>query len=347
MTEGELPLRRPPPEERRRSSSAGRAFVVLVLGLGISLLLNAPGVHKRAYNQPDGWERTVAIAFTGPLATLSHDLYLDRARVGVQRLAGRSGDDRIDVDLGIAQATPVPLPSQPPAAKRAFTPEDELRLWVVGDSLVVVPGYAIVRATGASAALRSVGGVDGRIATGLTRPDIFNWFDEIRGRVRELKPGAVILSFGANDDKRYMTGVPDDVEIEAFGDEAWMKEYRRRVGGIFDTINRAGAYAIWIGLPQTRDPEQTRRFDVINAAVAAEALKRPGAATYLDTYRLFAGDDAQYAEYLQTSRGRFVKVRADDGVHFEPAGGDIIAREVLRTLNQVYDLTSWRTTKPG
>ena len=32
------------------------------------------------------------------------------------------------------------------------------------------------------------------------------------------------------------------------------------------------------------------------------------------------------------------KVRAQDGVHFEREGGDMIAREVLRRLNQVFDL---------
>ena len=35
-------------------------------------------------------------------------------------------------------------------------------------------------------------------------------------------------------------------------------------------------------------------------------------------------------------------MRADDGVHFERAGGDMIARVVLKELNKVFDLTSWR-----
>ena len=40
-------------------------------------------------------------------------------------------------------------------------------------------------------------------------------------------------------------------------------------------------------------------------------------------------------------------MRADDGVHFERAAGDLIARQVLRRLNQRYDLTSWRKRAPG
>jgi hypothetical protein len=331
-----------PEDERRRLWSAGRALVVLVLALLVSLLLNAPGVHKRAYNQPQGWQRTVALAATGPLKSLSDALWLDQPRKGVQSLAGRSGEDTINVDLGIAK-TATPPSAIAPTVRRAFTPKDKLKLMIVGDSLVIVPGNSIVRAALKSPVITDVGGVDGRIATGLTRPDVFNWFDEIRERVRDLKPGVVILDFGGNDDKAYMTGLPDGVSIDQFGDEAWRQEYRRRVGAIFDIVASAGAHAIWIGLPQTNDVDQTRRFDVINAVVAQEALRRPGTATYVDTYRLFAGDDAGYAQYLTTARGRTVKVRADDGVHFEPAGGDIIAREVLKTLNRVYDLTSWRS----
>ena len=49
---------------------------------------------------------------------------------------------------------------------------------------------------------------------------------------------------------------------------------------------------------------------------------------------MFAGDDGGYAEFLPDGSGRLQKVRAGDGVHFEREGGDMIAREVLRVLNQ-------------
>jgi hypothetical protein len=187
-----------------------------------------------------------------------------------------------------------------------------------------------------------VGGVEGRVATGLTRPDVFNWFEEIRRQLKELKPRAVVLGFGGNDDKAYMTGLPDGVSIDAFGGSVWRREYARRVGGLMDMINRAGAFVVWIGLPQTQSPEQTQRFDVVNAVVQREARKREGRAAFIDTYTLFAGDDGGYTEYLPNSSGKLIKVRAGDGVHFEREGGDMIARQVLRELNRVYDLTSWR-----
>ncbi len=329
-------------------------MIVSVLALAIGVLLNAPGVHKSAYNKPDGWQRDVALAFTGPLADVSHALLLDRPRKGVQAVIGRSGADEIDTDIGLPAA---PAPASPPApppsspgnpttprapAKVAFSPKKKLRLWVAGDSLIITPGYAIVRAAGGSPAIESVGGVDGRVATGLTRPDVVNWFDEIRKKMKELRPKAVVLGFGGNDDKAYMTGLPEGVSIDAFGGSVWRREYGRRVGGLMDAINRAGGFVIWIGLPQTRSPEQTQRFDVVNAVVQREARKREGRAAFIDTYTMFAGDDGGYTQFLPNGSGGLVEVRADDGVHFEREGGDMIARVVLRELNRKFDLTSWR-----
>jgi hypothetical protein len=341
----------------RRQWSAGHALVVCVLALAIGVLLNAPGAHKSAYNKSDGWQRDVALAVTGPLSGVSHALLLDRPRKGVQALIGRSGEDEIDTKIALpptpAPAKPAPTPRANPGhsgnartpakpRKEAFTPKRKLKIWVAGDSLVITPGYAIIRAAGASHVMQSVGGVDGRIATGLTRPDVFNWFDEIRRQVKELRPNVVVLDFGGNDDKAYMTGLPEGVTIDDFGGSVWRREYARRVGGVMDVINRAGGFVVWLGMPQTRSPDQTARFDVVNAVVEKQARKRPGRAVYIDTYRLFAGDNGGYTQYMRTLSGDLVQVRAADGVHFEREGGDIIAREVLKALNQQFDLTSWR-----
>jgi hypothetical protein len=331
---------------------------VIVAALAFSLLLNAPGIHKTAYNQPDGWTRDVALALTGPLADVSAALRLDRPRAAVKDVLGRSGDDGIDTEIEVAAPpvdaeagrpppsgrprTPVTTPAGPATpAKPRFTPARRLRVWVAGDSLVITPGYAILRAVRANRAIAGVGTVDGRLATGLGRPDVFNWFKHISAELRRLRPNVVVLAFGANDDKAYMTGGPPDARTSTFGDATWRREYRRRVGLLFDGIARAGAHVVWIGLPLTKSGRQSARFRVVNAAVLAEARKRPRRVSYVDTYRRF-GPSGRYAEYLRGASGALVKVRASDGVHFERAGGDIVARQVLAALGRVFDLTSWK-----
>ena len=99
-----------------------------------------------------------------------------------------------------------------------------------------------------------------------------------------------------------------------------------------DTVTRNGAYLVWLGLPITSDAAQTLRFDVINSIVQTEAAKRAGRVSYLDTYFFFAGENGGYAQYIEDPTGKLVKMRADDGVHFERPAGDLIAPKVLDRL---------------
>jgi hypothetical protein len=337
-------------EGGRHLRSAGSAFIVGLVALLLGALLNAPGIHKSAAIQSEGWKRDLALAFAGPLEDVSHALLLDRPRKALKAALGRSDDDQIDTAVALpdkqADDGEPETPPAPPERVR-FSPERPLRLWIAGDSLVVVPGESILRALAGNRAIEPARRIDARIASGLERPDVFNWFTHIREEMRARRPEAVVLMFGANDDHDFMTGLPEGTEVGTFGSPSWTAEYGRRVGGIMDTVTGRGAYLVWIGLPISHDEMQTDRFDAINALIQKEAARRAGRVSYLDTYFFFAGDDGGYAEYISDASGRLVKMRADDGVHFERPAGDLIAREVLRRLNARYDVTSWRTSARG
>ena len=348
--------RRRRPQERteaggRRLHSAGSAFVVAVVALLLGAVLNAPGIHKSAAGQPEGWKRDLALRVSGPLASFSRTLGLDTPRRGLKAVLGRSDDDVIDTAVAVPVSSepvasgPKPPPSRPaaPTRRTRFSPRHPLRLWIVGDSLVIVPGESLQRAAAGNHAIDASTRIDGRVATGLERPDVYNWFtavhDEMRGKDR---PNAVVAMFGGNDDHDFMTGLPPGTHIGPFGSQSWIAEYRRRVRATMDLVTRNGSYLVWIGLPISHDAAQTARFDTINAIVQQEAKRRPGRVAYLDTYFFFAGDDGGYAEYIPDDSGRLVKMRADDGVHFERPAGDLIAQAVLGRLSRRFDLTSWR-----
>ena len=326
-------------EGGRRLHSAGAAIVVSLGALGIGLLLNAPGLHKSATIQPEGWKRDVALAVTGPLETVSHTLLLDRPREGLKSALGRSADDVVDTVVAPVEQEPTATEAEPPTApkRERFTTKQPLRIWMAGDSLAIVPAESILREV-SGRPVEPVGEIEGRLSTGLERPDVFNWFTRTRNVMKKEKPDAVVVMFGGNDDHGYMTGLPDGVTISSFGSRAWREEYRRRVATILSTATRNGAFVVWIGLPITKDAEQTRRYDTINAIVQAEAAKRPGRASYLDTYFFFAGKDGGYAQYVEDGAGRLVKMRSDDGVHFERAAGDLIADKVMKRLEQRFRL---------
>jgi hypothetical protein len=319
-------------------------MVVSLAGLLVAALLNAPGLHKSATIQPEGWKRDVALAVTGPLETVSGALLLDRPRRALKAALGRSDDDEIDT----AVAVPAPKPTAPvaptpkPAKPVRFTPNKKLRIWIAGDSLVVVPGESVLRAIAGNRAFDATDAIDGRIASGLERPDVFNWFTHVREVMETRRPRAVVVMFGGNDDHGFMTGLPEGREVGTFGSPTWRAEYRRRVSAVMDTVASRGGHLVWIGLPISRDADQTLRYDLINTIVQTEAAKRKGRVSYLDTYFFFAGEDGGFAQYVEDASGKLVKMRADDGVHFERPAGDLIADEVLERLAERYDFTSWR-----
>ncbi|MGH3066166.1 MAG: DUF459 domain-containing protein [Gaiellaceae bacterium] len=341
MTERRRRPRRRIGEGGRRLHSAGSAIVVSLTGLLIALLLNAPGLHKSATIQPEGWKRDAALAVTGPLERASEALLLDRPRRALKAVLGRSEDDEIDVAVALPKPGAGGTPTAPPKRGR-FSPKRKLGVWIAGDSLVVVPGESLLRAIADNRALTPAGKIDGRIASGLERPDVFNWFTHVRDQIRRKKPQAAVLMLGGNDDHGFMTGLPEGREVGSFGSPSWRAEYRRRVAAIMETVTGAGAFLVWIGLPISHDSGQTARYDVINSIVQSEAAKRPGRAFYLDTYFFFAGADGGFAEYIEDDAGKLVKMRADDGIHFERAAGDLIAKKVLERLEERYDITSWR-----
>src|SRR5207244_898261 len=105
-------------------------------------------------------------------------------------------------------------------------------------------------------------------------PDRHGDRDPGPGETGQEPPAAGRLAARGNNEHGDMTGRQKGVEVNGVGTPSWTAEYRRRVGGIMDTVTRAHAFLVWIGLPITRDEAQTRRFDTINAIVESEARKR-------------------------------------------------------------------------
>ena len=274
-------------------NEAQRAIAITTLALGLAALLNAQGLRKQALIQPEGVRRDVAMDVTANLVGVSEAARLDRPRRAFKSALGREGDDRVDTKIdfspvteaaGAARPEPRPARSLPPArpkppaspqpARPAFSPERPLRLWVAGDSLVAVPGGSIERAVPDEGPIEIVG-VESRVATGLGRPDVYNWYSRFREVIVELRPHVVVLSFGSNDGHDFLSGVPEGRALGPLGSPAWLREYRRRIEGVTRQFHAAGAYVVWLGLPKTRGEGRNRGFRVVNSVLRAVAASSP------------------------------------------------------------------------
>lgn len=324
--------------------SAGHVVQVCLIALLTAAFLNAPGIKKTAEGQEFGWQRNVGRPIAYTVNAISHFLYLDRPREWLLDGIGQGGADDIKDFSSIttvpfaAPGTPgAPSPTLPPKQK-FYTPDQPLSIWIAGDSLSKVPGDSFRGKADANAALRVVAPVDTQIATGLSRPEVFFWPDFIRQKTAELNPDVVMLTFGANDDQA-TTGPT----VGPMGSDAWKQEYALRVGATMDQIIAEGRYVVWVGVPIIRNNQRNDRYRVLNEIYKQEADKRKGRAFYVDTYDLFKLDDGSYSDFAKDNPA--LKVRAPDGIHFERAGGDMIADRVLKLLGDQFDLETWKTGK--
>lgn len=209
-----------------------------------------------------------------------------------------------------------------PLALTAPTVKRPLRLANIGDSLAGELAWSLeplARKTGVIAPFSST--VDG---SGLSRPEFFDWPAEARRVMREQRPRAVVVTLGTND----FTGLAVDGRFAEFGSDDWRAEYRRRVREVADILVDGGARRIyWLGAPIMQSPELSEDARVVNAAIGEE-LAAVDEARFVDTLPVFSDAEGRYvAEW-----------RADDGVHFSPAGYERLGSAVMQVIEEEWGI---------
>jgi hypothetical protein len=223
----------------------------------------------------------------------------------------------------------------PAACRTPLTPDDPLRLWIAGDSLAGSLGPSLGAITAATGIVQPV--YDSRVSSGLSTPDFFDWPEHATSEVRRLDPEVVVFIIGANDWRA--AGSEDSGDP---GTPGWRTEYARDVEQMlnaFEGTTREGMRRriYWIGSPPLEDPEKDAGARQVGDVARMVVADHPDA-TYIDAYGLFAGKDGKYTATLAGPDGKRVLVRADDGIHFTPDGGDLLAEHVYRPLGRRCDL---------
>jgi len=314
-----------------RSQPARRALAMVVAALAIGALINADELSRTAADQPLGGRHDQMVELASTLRHIATPLRLTAPRRLLESLTGRERPDPAMASVGPAE----PAAGSTPAAAtgtdadrdrpRPPTAERPLRLAVVGDSVMVALGQAIVDRAAATGAVD--GDLDARYATGLTRPDRFDWPRRLAAILAEDDPDAVIVLFGANDAQAIAT----ESGSASFGTEAWTAEYRRRVDAVMTLLDTAGRSVYWLGQPVMRDDALRARMDALDEIYRAAAATHPGV-RFIDLRPLTAGEDGGYRAYLPGPDGELVAARAEDGVHFNAAGADLVARSIVATI---------------
>jgi hypothetical protein len=217
------------------------------------------------------------------------------------------------------------------AAARA-APSARVKIACVGDSMVDGIWGGLLRLVQRESCLASriELGRFGRNGTGLARGDTLDWVAELARITQSYRPTILLASLGLNDHQQI---VAPGRERVAYGAAQWTDAYRARVAAFLSQGARADAGLIWIGNPAMRESAmqaQTARLDEIVAETIAQIADPK--IVYVAPWRLSLSGEDRYRQYGPAPGGARVQLRAPDGVHFTPAGYDLVADHVLPQL---------------
>ena len=328
---------------------AGRVLVVMVLALVMAMLINADALVERAERRPPGRERDRSLAIWHPVQDVSHVLQLYRVRQVADWVAGDDDEPtaapRTDRESRQAPRTPPAVAADEPGRDataqadgdravtlRTPTEDEPLRLLVAGDFTAQVLGDSLARASDATGVVDA--SVHYESASGLTRPDYFDWPAALEEDLDEHEPEVLVLVVGVNDAQGIVTADGDPAQLD---DPRWGEEYHRRVGELMDQLRADDRMLVWVGQPPMRDGDFAARMSALNQVYAEQAGVRPWV-TYVDPAALVGGPDGAYTDTGTGPDGADVELRQPDGIHLTAAGGDLIAAHVLGLVGDQVDL---------
>jgi hypothetical protein len=202
-------------------------------------------------------------------------------------------------------------------------------VYIGGDSIVRDAGDAFLRVAGDSPLFDTTFHYEN--ATGLTRPDFYDWPAALAEDMEVERPEVAFILFGGNDSQGIVA--PDGSTYEGPGDAGWREEYARRVAGVMDLLRADDRVVYWIGLPPMRDAGFDRRAGIMNDIYREAASSRPWM-TYLDTAPVFGDEDGEYVARKPNASGEVVDLRQEDGVHLSAPGAEILARVLLDLIDE-------------
>ena len=133
-------------------------------------------------------------------------------------------------------------------------------------------------------------------ASGLARPDFFDWPAAMRAAVKRSRPKVVVMVIGANDGQ----GLRNADRVWVVGhaptttDTAWKAEYAKRVAAAMDFLSADGRTVVWVGVANHPGRSTRMRLSVQDAVVRSAAAQRHGRVVYLDTWKLLNAPDGSY-----------------------------------------------------
>lgn len=210
-------------------------------------------------------------------------------------------------------------PATPPAPKKVL---------ILGDSLAATGfGALLERKLDAHPDIEC--GRKGKSASGLARPDFFDWPAEAKKQIEAKKPELVVVIMGGNDGQD-MTPAKKKGKRTPWSDvDAWKADYRTRMDAFLAEVVSDDRKVLWLGLPTMGLRSLEKKLETIRA-IQKEAVDAQGdRASYLDTAPFVTDASGELlTEAKVKSSKKAQPIRAEDRIHFTMSGSEYFADQV-------------------
>ena len=175
---------------------------------------------------------------------------------------------------------------------------------------------------------------EGKVSSGLSRPDYFNWDMRTRQLVYQYKPNIAIVFFGSNDGQSFKISKNN---IAYYGTNKWNQEYGNRTSSLLNTFTDNNITVFWIGVPIMKSVNLSKKMLNINS-IYKQTIQDYENAMFIPTWALLTDAYGNYSDYLPNQNGRYQKARTSDGVHLQYFGGAIITDRVIEAMKKRMEL---------
>jgi hypothetical protein len=218
-----------------------------------------------------------------------------------------------------------------PAAPTAVAPAGAKArgggLLLLGDSMMRI-GIGPALKESLAAALDPPILLHAKSATGLSRPDAFDWTGELAKLLSQSRFALAVVSLGSNDGQDMPLAKR---QVARFGTPEWRALYGARLDGFLAQLCAGVDRVVWLGLPPMRNAKLNARVTELNGVIEAATTKPGGCASFVPIASALADAHGRYTPFLKVQKRR-VKIRENDGVHITASGGRIVAQDLLKRL---------------
>ena len=198
------------------------------------------------------------------------------------------------------------------------------KVLILGDSLIAT-GFGALLEKQLDAHPQVTAYRKGKSASGLARPDFFDWMAEAKRQVELRKPDMVVVLMGGNDGQDLTHRNKKAGRRVPWKHENWEASYRERMDSFLAQVSAPEREIVWLGMPTMGLRSLEKKLETIRGVQKA-AVEAHDSASYVETAPVVSNEDGSMLTHAQVGAKKKRKaIRADDKIHFTMAGSQYFA----------------------